>query len=242
MKMALLQEAFVLHRRAYRETSFLIELFSRDHGRLTAVAKGVRKSRSNSQGMLQPFMPLLVSWAGKGELVTLTHAEAGSHLGRLQGEALFAGFYLNELMMCLLQKWDAHPELYDAYRLALSALQASVLINEKVLRSFEKYLLEALGYGLLPKLTLDVERRIFPEKCYRFTVDQGLMPYEEITITVNRIDIFSGKSLLAIAEENWNDEKTLQDAKRLTRLILGPLLGTRPLYSRFLFLKPDGGK
>src|SRR5579864_5526181 len=110
MKRIDLQPACVLHRRPYRETSFLVDLFTPDYGRLTAVAKGARKIKSGIQGLLQPFLPLVVSWTGKGELMTLTHTELAPQQTpcQLRGDCLFAGFYLNELLVCLLQKWDAH--------------------------------------------------------------------------------------------------------------------------------------
>src|SRR4051812_48805305 len=108
MKPVLLQPAYVLHRRDYRESSFLVELFALEYGRLTVIARGARKAKSLLPGLLQPFIPLLVSWSGKTELLTLTHAEAHGEIKNLHGDCLFAGFYLNELLMCLLQKWDSH--------------------------------------------------------------------------------------------------------------------------------------
>lgn len=241
MKRVLLQPAYVLHRRTYRETSYLVELFTPEHGRLTVVARGVRKPRSSTQGLLQPFVPLLVSWAGKGELMALSHVEANGVMKHLQGECLFAGFYLNELLMCLLQKWDAHAGLYVAYERAISALQTDRL-EQKALRSFEKYLLEELGYGLLPKSDVSLHNAFSPDKFYRFIPEHGFvicgetMDSENLT---NRGNIFSGKNLIAIAKEDWQDEDCLFDAKRLTRFVLTPLLGTRPIYSRRLFMQLD---
>lgn len=238
MKRVLLQPAYVLHRRAYRETSFLVELFTKEHGRLTVVAKGVRKLRSTSSGLLQPFVPVLVSWAGKGELMALSHIEANGEVVRLQGECLFAGFYLNELLMCLLQKWDAHEELYAMYEKTLSALQSNRL-NQKTLRVFEKYLLEDLGYGLLPKSDALLKTRLLPDKHYRFIPEQGFVLSELGDPSQSQSTIFSGKSLLTIAGEKWDDEQSLQDAKRLTRFVLAPLLGARPIHSRRLFIQPE---
>ena len=122
MKRVLLQPAYVLHRRAYRETSFLVELFALEYGRLTVIARGARKTKSAIQGLLQPFIPLLVSWSGKTELLTLTHVEANGAIKFLRGECLFAGFYLNELLMCLLQKWDSHHQLYTVYENTLCGI------------------------------------------------------------------------------------------------------------------------
>lgn len=234
MKRVLLQPAYVLHRRSYRETSFLVEIFTPEQGRLTVVARGARQSRSATQGLLQPFIPLLVSWAGKNELMALSHIEANGALKHLQGECLFAGLYLNELLMCLLQKWDAHAGLYEAYEKAITALQTNVL-DQTILRSFEKYLLEELGYGLLPKSEVSLHNMFSPDQFYRFTPEQGFVVSEP----VSQPNIFSGKSLIAIAKENWLESETVSDAKRLTRLVLAPLLGARPLYSRKLFMQLD---
>lgn len=237
MKQVLLQPAYVLHRRSYRESSFLVELFTQDYGRLTVVAKGVRKARSATQGLLQPFMPLLVSWSGKQELMTLTQVDmqGEANIRCLQGECLFAGFYLNELLMCLLQKWDAHKGLYTAYEQTLAALQSEKL-EQKVLRSFEKCLLEELGYGVLPKSEAALGEAFLPDKYYRFVPEQGFVLSELGDLSLANSTLFSGKSLLAMAKEDWQDETVLQDAKRLTRFLLSTLLGARPLYSRQLFL------
>lgn len=239
MRNVLLQPAYVLHRRPYRESSFLVELLTPEYGRLTVVAKGVRKARSAHQGLLQPFTALWVSWVGKGELMTLTQVEMNTEGQRspyrLQGECLFAGFYLNELLMSLLQKWDAHPTLYGVYEKTLAALQTERL-EEKTLRSFEKNLLEELGYGLFSKSDLSLHNTFAAEKYYRFIPDQGFVISELGDMAQAKSNIFSGRSLLAIAREDWQEADSLQDAKRLTRFLLASLLGTRPLYSRQLFM------
>jgi len=238
MKPVLLQPAYVLHRRPYRESSFLVDVFTKEQGRLTLIARGARKARSSRsssiEGLLQPFLPLLVSFAGNGELATLSQVEVQGRLAPLQGECLFAGFYLNELLMRLLQKWDAHPRLYTYYEETLSALAAHHL-EQKVLRLFEKRLLEELGYGLLPKATSGLQTFFSPECYYRFIPDQGLVMSEQRSQPGN--GLFSGKSLLALANEEWPDQASLHDAKRLMRLVLADLLGARPLYSRKLFTK-----
>ena len=112
--------------------------------------------------------------------MTLSHVEANGVMQPLQGECLFAGFYLNELLMCLLQKWDAHPGLYAAYAKAILALQTNKL-EQKTLRSFEKYFLEELGYGLLPKSDVSLHNTFSPDKFYRFVPEHGFVvsPYDE---------------------------------------------------------------
>jgi DNA repair protein RecO (recombination protein O) len=234
----LLQPAYVLHRRPYRETSFLVELLTPDHGRLTVIARGVRKARAQTAGLLQPFIPLFVSWSGKGELMLLTHVETRAEAKPLQGDCLFAGFYLNELMMALLQKWDAHPQIYAAYETTLLTLQHHRL-EEKTLRAFEKKLLDELGYGLLPKADVSLHNTIVPDKYYRFTSENGFIVSELGDEVRDKASIFTGKSLLAIAREDWLDEDGLQAAKRLMRYMLAGLLGSKRLYSRLLFVQPE---
>lgn len=236
MKKVHLQPAYVLHRRPYRETSYLVDVFTPEHGRLTVVAKSVRQAKSATQGLLEPFVPLLISWSGKAELMSLTSVEARGEVRRLQGECLFAGFYLNELIMSLLERWDAHPGLYQAYEKAIRALQEKKL-EEKVLRSFEKCLLEELGYGLLPTAKHELESTFTPENYYRFMPDQGFLLSELGDQAQAKSNIFSGRSLLAIAREDWLDEAVLSDAKRLMRFVLTPLLGGKEIFSRKLFVK-----
>lgn len=239
MKQVLLQPGYVLHQRLYRESSLLVELWTRDHGRLTVIAKGVRKPRSAQQGLLQPFIPLLLSFSGKTELLTLTHVEmqVEVRVNSLQGECLFAGFYLNELLMTLLPKWDAHPILFAAYEKAVLALHGTIL-EQKALRSFEQRLLDELGYGVLPKSQHALQQTFHPNHYYRFTPEQGFVTCEPSESPQIKSNIFSGEHLLAIACEDWQNESILLDAKRLTRIILTSLLGMRPLYSRQLFILP----
>jgi DNA repair protein RecO (recombination protein O) len=231
MKHVVLQPAYILHRRSYRESSLLVELFTSEHGCLTVVAKGVRKTRSVQQALLQPFIPLLVSWVGKGELMTLSQVEMNGVASQLTGECLFAGFYLNELLLYLLPKWDAHPALYEAYQNALLALRSRIL-EQKILRAFEKHLLTELGYGLL-----STESSFLQEQYYKYIPEQGFMLIASPQVQEDLLPptVFSGKSLLDIAQENWQDENSLRDAKRLMRMMLTGLLGKQSINSRSLF-------
>ncbi len=231
-----LQPAYVLHRRSYRETSFLVEIFTPEFGRLTLTARGARQSKFTSVGLLQPFTPLMVGWAGKGELMTLIEMDAHGEVRQLKGEGLFAGFYLNELLIALLEKWDAHPALFKAYDETLIALQSAAL-DQRVLRSFEKILLEELGYGLLPKDQATNSESLQPDKYYRFVPEQGFVMSELGADASSKSTLFSGKSLLSIANEDWLDDDAMRDAKRLTRFLLAPLLGNRTIHSRKLFIQ-----
>lgn len=225
------QPAFVLHRRAYRETSALIDLFTQEFGLIRVVAKGIRKTKSRLNSALQPFTPLLVSWVGRGELMTLADAEVNASLMFLQGHCLFAGLYLNELLANLLEPWDAHPALFHYYHQALFALQTTPL-NEGVLRNFELDLLAELGYALFPA-------QFQSEENYLFLTDQGFIRDEQQRLGTLPSNLFSGEVLLLIAARDWQSESTRLAAKRLMRLAFQPLLGTKVLQSRQLFVLPE---
>lgn len=238
MKRLLHQRAYVLHSRAYRETSALVEVWSYDQGRLTVVARGVRKNKSQLAGLLQPFTPLLLSFVGRGELFTLTGAEIQSPAKPLKQEGLFAGLYLNELIMYLLQRFDPHPRLYLAYEAALTAL-VDLPLRESVLRQFELILLSELGYGLFPSSDEAVARQFSNESSYLYFHEQGFVPDTQIRSAVLPANHFAGTMLRAIAKGDWSMPDSLSAAKRLMRLALQPLLGTKAVYSRQLFLPPE---
>ena len=141
------QPAFVLHSYPYRETSLLVEVFTRAHGRLVVVARGARRPRSVMRGSLLAFQPLLIAWSGKGEVRSLHSAEWQGGQPLLSGDALLCGFYLNELMIKLLPREDAHEQLYDNYESALQRLAAEP-DSAPILRGFEKRMLKELGYAL----------------------------------------------------------------------------------------------
>lgn len=229
-----LQPAFILHHRPYRETSVLLDLFTRDHGRVSAIARGVRQARSKWRSILQPFIPLMVSWQGRSELMTLSAAEPNGPTISLQGECLLSGLYLNEILLRLLQKHDPHPELYTIYHETLLELRSSRL-EQKILRLFEKKLLDELGYGL--QLTQEVlsGQSLQADKYYRFHPEHGFELWNSEELSVLPVNVFSGKSLLALAVEQLDDAVCLRDAKRLMRLALTPLLGQGKIHSRRLF-------
>lgn len=222
------QPAFVLHHRPYRETSVLLDVFTSDHGRLTLVARGVRKQHSTLKPLLQPFVPLLISWQGRTELMTMTTAEPQGLRLQLKGECLLSGLYLNELIIRVLHKQDPHPELYKAYQDALQLLQSDVL-DQRILRRFEHRLLQEVGYGL----HLDVET-IQSSEYYRYHHEVGFTPTQA---DAESIYVFSGASLLSLAHDQLDDPIVQRDAKRLMRIALMPLLGERVLESRKLFQK-----
>ncbi len=226
-----LQPAYVLHSRPYRETSLLVEVFSLGHGRIGLVAKGARRAKSPFRGLLQPFRPLLLSWSGQQELMLLIGGEPDGPAHLLAGKALNSGFYLNELLMRLLHRNDAHPDLYQAYLSALTGLEIPNSV-EPVLRIFEKRLLGALGYGLLLDREAVSNAAIRSERRYYYVVERGPIPFG----TVNNMGVqVSGQTLLELSRERLEGPRELKEAKSLMRHVLGNYLGDRPLETRKLF-------
>ena len=170
-----MEPTFILHRHPFQNTSWLLELFTLNHGRFSAVARSARGPKSRYRGQLEPFFPLLTAWTGKRELKTLTLAETESAPLILTGNALFSGFYLNELLIKLLHREDPHPQLFSAYQTALLELSKGSALLEITLRRFEKKLLEELGYGLNLSHTTDTHAPIQPEMHYQFIPQQGLI-------------------------------------------------------------------
>jgi DNA repair protein RecO (recombination protein O) len=228
-----LQPAFVLHSRAYRETCVMLDLLTADFGRISAVAKSVRQQTSKLKPLVQPFVPLLVSWQGEGELLTLKALEPNGHSPRLMGDCLLSGLYLNELLMRVLHKNDPNPQLYTIYQETLIELQSPVELQKR-LRIFEKNLLEMIGYGLQLDYEASTNQLISERYEYHFQSDHG---FTRCTIEHNELQRFSGKSLLSLANEQLDDDQALYDAKKIMRLALAPLLGHYKLRSRELFIK-----
>lgn len=223
-----LAPAFVLHQFDYRDSSKIVEFLVRDHGRIAAVARGVRRSSNRQRGLLRPFQPLLLSWSGR-ELGTLTAVEAAGPAVNLAGEPLLAGFYLNELCLRLIATHDPHPEIFALYDATLRHLSTAATITAP-LRRFELGLLEALGYGLNLIAEPRTGEAVVPEGRYLFHADSGP---ERVTA---RIDddtaIIAGTSLLAIANGELDDAQVLRDAQRILRTAIDRHLGARPLKSR----------
>lgn len=219
----LLEPVFVLHNRPYQNSSLLVELFSRKHGRFTALARSARGPRSRFRGYLQAFSPLLASWSGRRELMNLNQLELNAAPFQLEGHALMSAFYLNELLLRMLPRDDPYPEIFQDYEIALQGLEQSAKLPT-VLRRFEKRLLENLGYGLSFQVEAD--------KYYQWLPEQGFSHCE----SRQGERLFLGRSLLAIQAEQWENPEDLAAAKRLLRLALGWHLGDKPLKSRELFI------
>jgi DNA repair protein RecO (recombination protein O) len=225
------REGFVLHTYPYRETSLIVEAFTRAFGRVSLLARGARRPRSPMRGVLLSFQPLLVSWFGKGELRTMARAEWVGGQPLLQGEALLCGFYLNELILRLLPREDPHEALFLQYRRALQQL-ASVSTGSAdsgpVLRAFEKSLLKELGYAMV--LDRDGDGgQIDSSRTYRYDPERG--PVEATTGE----PLVSGRTLIDMARDDYTDPVTQQQSKALMRALIHHRLEHQPLRSRQVF-------
>ena len=216
-----LQPAYILHRKPYRDTSLLIEAFSRDYGRVGLVARGTRGRRSSTQALLQPFQPRLLSWSGRGELQTLTASESNGVVSSLAGEAVLSGFYLNELLMRLLPRHDPHSDLYRSYSQTLQLIHTG-LDNEWALRLFERDLLQELGYGL--QLTHEYDGGAPLEPSMRYCYHPEFGPYRAQEGSIDCLAAH-GETLLALNTGEPSGEQCRREAKRLMRAILQPYLG-----------------
>jgi len=232
---ATLKAAFILHSRPLNETSLLLEVFTQSNGRVSLLAKGVRLARSRFRGLLRPFVPLVVSWSGKTELMSLSAAELAGVPFNIAGNGLFSGIYLNELLVRLLPRFDAYPEIFHAYHDTLLALQNHPQ-PECSLRLFEKTLLAELGYGFALDKEATHGRAIQPEQFYEFIPGRGLSqcaPHDSADT------IFSGKCLLALHRGMLQEADDLRAAKRLNRIAIAALLGDKRLKSREFFHTPS---
>lgn len=225
-----LQPAYILHRRPYRESSLLLDIFTPAYGRLAGIARGARRGRSAAQALLQPFSPIALSWSGRGEMVTVTGVEGRTSGAPLPGRQLITAFYLNELILRVLPRHDPHPDLFAAYEYTLRHMAANA--DPWLLRLFEKTLLQEIGYGLLLEYEADSGAEIQSQASYCYDLDAG--PRRETASCNGQVRV-QGSTLLALAGSLPFDAPAQQEAKRLMRAALAPHLGGRPLYSRELF-------
>lgn len=249
------QRAYVLINRPYSETSWIVEVFSREFGRIALMAKGARQQKSKLKGALMPFQPVLIGWSGKGELPTLVSAEVDLRdynllEYELRGDALVCGFYCNELIVSLLHRHDPHTALFDRYHntlIALSKIDHPSLLPA-ILRDFEIAVMKETGYAVDFKFEADGRSEIEFQAFYRYQSGQGF-----VRVAKEMRGCFSGrviKSLGSNLVRSSADEidlsidklsklilnaHELSQAKQLMRDILGNTLGRRPIVSRELF-------
>lgn len=224
------QPAYVLHTYPFRETSLVIEVFTRHFGRVGLVARGARRPKSALRGLMMAFQPLLMSWGGKSELRTLHKAEWQGGVPQLKGLGLICGFYLNELLLKFLAREDPHEDLFVVYHEAVLAL-ANSSQPEATLRRFEKHLLKELGYAISLDREADTGRQVDPQRRYTYVVERGPVPLNGRGDAPMEIE---GKALLDLACDNFTDASTLAQGKLLMRFLLNHYLGNQELHTRQL--------
>jgi len=223
----LLAQAYILHAQPYRDTSRILEVFTREHGRVSMFARGVRGPKARLASLLQPFQPLLISFSSRGDAAQLIGAEnaAAQHPVQLPAGALMCGFYLNELLLKLTTRHDPNMGLFDGYEAALLALSAG-RAQEPVLRSFELRLLQEVGYGL--ELTQTVAGGpVLAQGYYHFRAADGLF-----ATTAEHSGALEGRSLLNLVAGTLTQSRELADARRVLSAALEHCLEGRPIATR----------
>jgi DNA repair protein RecO (recombination protein O) len=239
---------FVLHTYPYRETSLIVEAFTRTHGRMAFVAKGAKRPTATMRAILNPFQGLAFAWFGKADMKTLKSAEHERILPQLSGAALMSAFYMNELIIKLAHREDAHEALFEAYSDALVSLssaapeEASPRELAVTLRKFELTLLRELGYALQLSEEAGTHAAIDERRAYMYVMERGPIPLDRIDDErVNGAEgrerrglKLRGKTLLDLANGDYSDATTLAEAKQLTRAAINQQLGDKFLHTRQL--------
>lgn len=228
------QFAYILHHRDYRDTSQILELFTRNHGRITVISKGSRSAKSKIKASLQPFVPLLLSWVGKGEMPTLTATDVVVQTPlKLSGNALPSAFYINELLMKLLHKYDVHEDIFELYKNTLILLKKPAEL-EKILRLFEKKLLQLLGFEI--NLSCDAEsgKPVQTDQSYRYYIEHGPVLAVDHEFDARSL-LVKGSSLISFEKECLDSADALKDIKSIMRYILSYYMEGKPIKSRELF-------
>lgn len=215
------EPALILHARAYRETSLLLECLTPGHGRVGMIAKGVRRERSRlPRGLLQPLQPLQMSWVGKGELMTMTRAEATAAPYSMLGDRIYSAMYLNELVLRLCARGDPHSELFEHYALCLQRLSSGEP-EAWTLRRFERDLMFDLGYGLVLDRDIETGQGLDPSCDYVYEIDTGprIAHGDQDALRIK------GSALVALDEDEMPSSGDCVALKRLMRVQLQHQLG-----------------
>ena len=224
----LLQAGFLLHSQSYQESSLIVDVFTQVEGRQSIIAKGVKRQKSPFLGLLRPFIPLNITYSGRGKLKTLTHVEAGNAEFILPGINTYCGFYLNELIRHFIPVGEPYSGVFLNYLMCLQQLKNNINI-EAGLRTFEIQLIQALGYGLQLESDFITHRAIEVGLTYRYDIEQG--------VTVDNGGGIQGTTLRAMQQSNYTDQAQLNEAKWLMRQVIDFYLQGKPLKSRSLISK-----
>jgi DNA repair protein RecO (recombination protein O) len=223
---------YVLHTRNFRETSQLVDLFSREEGRFRVVARGTRAHKKRAVIALQPFVPYFASWQGRGDLKTLMTYEPAGAITLLRGEALYVGLYINELLSRLLPEYIPHEMLFERYQGLIDSVDTNE-DREPTLRDFELLLLDELGYGINLHTDAVDGSALKADAEYIFQRGEGFTRTLRPGIEAEN-QAYLGAHLQAIANRHFASKAIRLSAKRLIRTALAQHLGGRPLHSREL--------
>ena len=231
------QVAYILHKRPFRDTSQILDVFTREHGRISLMSRGSRGAKSRIGGLLQIFRPLLMGWQGRGEMPFLNSVEmADIKAPVLTGKSQMSAMYINELLVYLLHKNDVHAEIFDHYHACLYSLKDTENV-ETVLRLFEKELLQLLGFGLNLVVDADSGEAVREECHYAYHFEHGPVICDQNRQLKH--PVLSGLSLIAFARNEIVTEQHRSEIKQLMRYVLAGHLGHKKLKSRELFRKPQ---
>jgi DNA repair protein RecO (recombination protein O) len=226
------QQAFLLHSRPYQDHNYLVDLLTENDGKVSAVVYVSRNAKSNKKAFLQPFRPLTVLLKGRTQLKNLSQIDSSGKSLALQGNYLYSGFYLNELLIRLLTEQIPCSALFQQYQQSLCAL-----VNEQplelTLRNFELALLEELGVSFdFSPLYQAKAKKI--SHCY-FSTEQGFIGIDKLHPLPKNQTCFIIEQLIAIAEQRLANKEVMLTYKILMRQVINNLLGNKPLNSRKFF-------
>lgn len=230
------QPGYVLHARPYRETSLLLELLTRDLGRVGAIVRGARRpARRRPTPAFGAFDPLALDLTLRGELALVRAAEPAGVPTTLAGEALICGLYVNELVLRLTARQDPHPALYERYCGVLADLYAGTALAWQ-LRRFERDLFAELGYALPLTRERGEDQPVRREAVYAFDPELGPLPVDEHP-RGPRVD---GEVLWRLAEDVAPDAAGLRQLRTLMRAQIRHVLGGRELNAWRMGNAPQG--
>ena len=230
------QPAWVLHTYPWRETSLIVEIFAREHGRVALVAKGARRPHSQLRGVLLAFQPLWMDWSGGGEVKTLVRAEWQGGQPLLIGRALICGYYLNELLVRLTAREDPHPRLFSAYADAVRALGRGES-ESPILRRFELALLREIGFGVELATLAGTSEPVKATADYVYIIEHGVRAVDGDAAVPDSALRLHGQSLLDMAADDFSRPRTRQEAKSLLRILINHTLQGQPLHSRRVLME-----
>jgi len=234
-----LEPAFVIHIRAFKETSLMVELFTRSKGKISVIAKGARRPKSNLKAIKTPSSLFSVTCVGKSELKTLINCEIKEYFDP-SSNSFNCLVYLNELLVKLLEKEDAHQEVFDQYINVCRSFRESCKTELEVnLRLFEFILLKEIGYGVDLKNEANSEKKINKDFLYTFDPFSGFLPYSESTFN-NDEKLYKGKDILNFSEGDLTNSDTRIAAKQIMRKAMDFHLGNKNIKIReYLSYKGD---